>query len=112
MEGFLREFKSKAKHKKIKIAVVGLGYVGLPLAIEFAKNGFAVTGIDIDKQRLGQIKKRESYITDVPAKELRAALASGKFSASGDFRALKSIDVIIICVPTPKKKIPPEYFIY
>lgn len=104
MNRFLREFKNKAKQKKAKIAVVGLGYVGLPLAMEFAKKGFTVTGIEIDKERLEHIRKKESYITDVPAKELRAVLASGKFNATGDFRALKEIDVIIICVPTPLKR--------
>jgi len=104
MEGFLQCFKNKAKNKKIKIAVVGLGYVGLPLAIEFAKKGLAVTGLEIDKQRLEYIRKGESYITDVPQKELRAALASGRFNTSGDFRSLKEIDVIIICVPTPLKR--------
>lgn len=100
----LREFKLKAGKKGVKIAVVGLGYVGLPLAIEFAKKGFTVTGIEIDRQRLEHIRNKESYITDVPQKELKAALASGKFGATGDFRALKDMDVIIICVPTPLKR--------
>jgi len=83
---------------------VGLGYVGLPLALAFARKGINVTGIEIDKDRLENIRKKTSYITDVSTKELRAALGSGKFTAKGDFSSLKDRDVIIICVPTPLKR--------
>lgn len=104
MADFIKGFERKVSNKKIKIAVVGLGYVGLPLAIEFAKKGFFVLGIDIDKDRIKHIDKRESYITDISSKELRSVLDSGKFSARSNFSALREADVIIICVPTPLKR--------
>lgn len=90
--------------KKCRIAVVGLGYVGLPLALEFVKNGFSVAGIEVDPDRLKHIKERTSYITDISDKELRKAIATGRFSAAGNFAVLKSIDAVIICVPTPLKR--------
>lgn len=98
------EFKRRITGKNINIAVVGLGYVGLPLAIEFAKKGIQVSGIEIDRGRLEHIKRKESYITDISDKELREVLNSSKFKAFGDFRILKDSDVIIICVPTPLKR--------
>jgi UDP-N-acetyl-D-glucosamine dehydrogenase len=104
MENQIKEFKKRIFQKKIKIAVVGLGYVGLPLALEFAKKGFAVLGIEIDRDRLAHIQRKESYITDISTKELRKVLAKATFSASSDFGRLKEIDVIIICVPTPLKR--------
>lgn len=104
MDRFIKEFQSKARKRQIKIAIVGLGYVGLPLAIEFSKKGFSVTGLETDADRLKNIHKRRSYISDVPAAELRKVLDNGKFCATSDFRALKKIDVIIICVPTPLKR--------
>ncbi|MDP2905920.1 MAG: nucleotide sugar dehydrogenase [Candidatus Omnitrophota bacterium] len=96
--------KKKIAAKKANIAVVGLGYVGLPLALAFAKKGINVLGIEIDKGRLENIRKKTSYITDISTKELRAALDSGKFTAKGDFSPLADRDVIIICVPTPLKR--------
>lgn len=104
MDNSFRQFQKRIQKKEIKIAVVGLGYVGLPLAIEFAKNGFEVLGLDIDKDRLGCIKRRQSYITDVSNQELRKVLGSGRFSATDDFGVLRGVDVIIICVPTPLKR--------
>ena len=104
MGRFLQEFKDKVRKKRIKIAVVGLGYVGLPLAVEFARKGFTVLGLDIDKQRLMHIRKRESYITDISDKQIKAVCSSKKFQAVSDFKALKNTDVIIICVPTPLKR--------
>jgi len=97
-------FQSRIKNKKAVIAVVGLGYVGLPLAMEFAKKGFRVLGIEKDKDRLRRLKNRESYISDVKHKDLKKALASGNFKPSGEFNALKEAQVIIICVPTPLKR--------
>lgn len=104
MDNFIKNFKNRIKRRDIKIAVVGLGYVGLPLAIEFAKKNFSVLGIELDNDRLNHIKKKESYITDVPVQELKKVILAGKFSAVGDFGPLKNIDVIIICVPTPLKR--------
>lgn len=104
MDNSFREFKKIISKKEIKIAVVGLGYVGLPLALEFAKKGFCVWGIEIDKGRLANLKKRKSYITDISDEELAQALRKGKFNATADFGVLRNIDVIIICVPTPLKR--------
>lgn len=104
MENFIKGFKDKINKKKVMVCVVGLGYVGLPLALEFAKKGFRVLGIDIDKDRILHIKKRESYISDITTEELGKIIASGKFKASGNFDALKEADVVIICVPTPLKR--------
>jgi len=100
----IEEFKKRIKQKKVKIAIVGLGYVGLPLAIEFAKKNFPVLGIELDNDRLSHIKKKKSYISDVSTESLKKVILAGKFSASADFKPLKNIDVIIICVPTPLKR--------
>ncbi len=98
------ELKNKIAKKSVNIAVVGLGYVGLPLAIEFAKKGFSVLGIDLDKDRIEGIQKKESYITDISTLELSKAVLSGNFKAEGHFNSLKEMDVVLICVPTPLKK--------
>ena len=103
MDSSVAGLESRIRGKKVKIAVVGLGYVGLPLAMEFVKAGFDVLGVDIDKDRIERIRKKESYIVDVPAKELKSAVASGRFSATCDFSALKDCSVVSICVPTPLK---------
>lgn len=107
MDNFTSEFRKRIYKKEIKVAVVGLGYVGLPLAIEFARRGFYVLGIDTDKDRINRIRNKESYITDISDGELKSALAKNKFTATGDFSHLKEIDVILICVPTPLKR---KYF--
>jgi len=104
MDKFVTEFKKRILQKKIKIAVVGLGYVGLPLAIEFAKKGFDVTGIDIDKDRVERIRKKESYITDISDDELKKVILKKKFKAENSFHVLKDVDAILICVPTPLKR--------
>ncbi|MEW6170958.1 MAG: nucleotide sugar dehydrogenase, partial [Candidatus Omnitrophota bacterium] len=96
--------KEKILKKQVKIAVIGLGYVGLPLAVEFAKAGFKVLGIDVDKDRVGRIKRLESYILDVPKKELVKVLKNNKLSVTSDCSLLKEADVIFICVPTPLKR--------
>ncbi|MFH1441358.1 MAG: nucleotide sugar dehydrogenase [Candidatus Omnitrophota bacterium] len=103
MENYFKEFKKKIKGRKVNIAVIGLGYVGLPLAVEFAKKRFSVTGIDLDKDRVKKIKAKTSYITDVPSSGIKKIIDSGYFKASADFSLLKHSDVIIICVPTPLK---------
>lgn len=90
--------------KRVNISVIGLGYVGLPLAVEFAKSGAFVLGIDVDTDRIERLKKRESYISDVSDEELKRVVQQGRFSVTGDFSLLKRIDVVIICVPTPLKR--------
>ncbi len=101
---FINKFKQRIKNKQIRIAVVGLGYVGLPLAVEFAKKGFSVLGVDLDKDRLEKLNKGCSYISDVPTKDLAGVIKKGKFKASGDFLKLREIEAILICVPTPLKR--------
>lgn len=104
MSNFLKEFKKKIAQKKLKIAVVGLGYVGLPLAVEFAKKGFSVLGIDLDKDRIDKIKKQQSYITDLKREVLKEVIREKKFLVENNFHGLKKIDVVLICVPTPLKR--------
>jgi len=89
------------KTKKANIGIIGLGYVGLPLAVTFAKKGFRVTGIDINKSRIRKIKKGVSYILDVPIRDIKKVIKTKKFSATTDFRQIQLQDAVIICVPTP-----------
>ena len=96
--------KKKIQSKKAKIAVIGLGYVGLPLAVNFALAGYKVYGLDKDKDRVNSVNKKKSYISDIPTKELAAVVNKRKFEASTDFAILSDIDVYIVCVPTPLKR--------
>ncbi len=95
---------NKIKSKKAVIAIVGLGYVGLPLAVSFARKGFRVFGIDKDKGRVDRIENKQSYITDLSTKDLAAVVNNGKFSAGLDASVLGKADAIIICVPTPLRR--------
>ncbi|MEW6101477.1 MAG: nucleotide sugar dehydrogenase [Candidatus Omnitrophota bacterium] len=104
MGNSLITLREKIKRKEIRLCVVGLGYVGLPLAIEFAKKGLEVLGLEIDKERLKRLSRKESYITDVPEEELGKVLRQGKLTASSQFSLLEGVDCIIICVPTPLKR--------
>src|SRR5262245_39882112 len=94
----------KIKSRKAKIAVVGLGYVGLPLAVSFARTGFTVIGIDKDEDRVRRIQNRQSYITDLKTSELVEVIKNGKFSAGTSSDVLGQADAIIICVPTPLRR--------
>src|SRR3989338_8498713 len=96
--------KNKIVTKQAKIAVIGLGYVGLPLAVNFAKAGFHVFGLDKDKDRVAKIQGKESYILDIPSSDVEQVVRTGRFSASMDFKNLSFADCIIICVPTPLKR--------
>ena len=96
--------KEKIISKKAKIGVMGLGYVGLPLACEFARAGFRLTGIDINRERIKRIKMGRHYIEDVGKKEVIQLIKRGFLKPTSDFRALKGLDVVIICVPTPLRK--------
>jgi UDP-N-acetyl-D-glucosamine dehydrogenase len=103
MDKVLIELRKKINKGKLEIAVVGLGYVGFPLALEFARKRVSVTGIEIDRDRLRSIVNRISYISDISNKQLRCCLDSGYFKASSDFSDIKNADVILVCVPTPLK---------
>lgn len=98
------ELKNKIISKKARLAVIGLGYVGLPLAVSFAKRGFTVIGIDTDGDRVENIKKGVSYILDVSTSELRSAMRGNRLQATTNFKILKDMEVILICVPTPLKR--------
>jgi UDP-N-acetyl-D-glucosamine dehydrogenase len=87
-----------------KLAVIGLGYVGLPLAVELAQAGFEVFGIDIDEQRVQQLNQGHSYIQDVPTADVSALVRQKRFSATTDFSVLQRCDTVNICVPTPLSK--------
>jgi UDP-N-acetyl-D-glucosamine dehydrogenase len=91
-------------NRTAKVGVVGLGYVGLPLAVEFAHAGFSVTGIDLDARKADQINRGESYIADVPTSVVAPLVAAGKLSATTDPGAVRDFDTINICVPTPLRK--------
>ncbi|MFA5094937.1 MAG: nucleotide sugar dehydrogenase [Candidatus Omnitrophota bacterium] len=98
------KFKDKIKTKKTKIAVIGLGYVGLPLAVEFAKKGFFALGVDLDKRKISSINAGKSYILDIPSEEIGPLAKEGRLKATSDYSKLKEVDAIIICVPTPLRK--------
>jgi len=87
-----------------KVAVIGLGYVGLPLAVEKAKAGFTVVGIDRNADRVEQVNRGENYIPDILASELASVVASGRLRATQDFSVVAEVDVVTICVPTPLDK--------
>jgi UDP-N-acetyl-D-glucosamine dehydrogenase len=90
--------------RRTRVGIIGLGYVGLPLAVEFAKAGFDVVGFDVDASKVSQINVGRSYIPDVSASELSTVVASGKLSATTDMSRLGEMDVVDICVPTPLRK--------
>jgi UDP-N-acetyl-D-glucosamine dehydrogenase len=94
----------RIKSGNARIGIIGLGYVGLPLAVEFAKAGFNVTGFDVDPSKIESLNAGRSYIPDVPSEELAAVVRAGKFVATVDQSQLANMDVIDICVPTPLRK--------
>ena len=94
----------KIRAKEASIGVVGLGYTGLPLAVEFAKAGFSVTGIDIDADRVNGVQSGRSYLEDVDNEDIRALVDGGSLVATADFGVVADLDVISICVPTPLTK--------
>jgi UDP-N-acetyl-D-glucosamine dehydrogenase len=99
--GTLRE---KIHSCQARVAVVGLGYVGLPLAVAFADHGFPVCGIDLDAERTARLMQGSSYIEDLEDALLQKTLAAGKMTATTDVSVLRDMDVVILCVPTPYTK--------
>ena len=100
---------SKALIEKIRtrqacVSVIGLGYVGLPLAVEFAKAGLKTIAFDIDVDKVEQLRQGKSYIGDVPNGEIQAVTTKGYLTATTDFSQLADVDTIDICVPTPLRK--------
>ncbi|NWF85710.1 MAG: nucleotide sugar dehydrogenase [Bryobacteraceae bacterium] len=96
--------ETKIRNKTVRVGVVGLGYVGLPLAVEFAKAGFSVTGIDLSPSKVDQLNSGTSYIQDVPTSELAPLVKSGLLRATSDFGVIKDLDTVNIAVPTPLRK--------
>jgi UDP-N-acetyl-D-glucosamine dehydrogenase len=91
----------KIQKREARIGVIGLGYVGLPLVKTFLQKGFAVTGFDIDQKKVNLLNRGKSYIRHISAAEVRGFLAGRKFKATADFRRLRDMDAVLICVPTP-----------
>ncbi|MEP6923311.1 MAG: nucleotide sugar dehydrogenase [Pyrinomonadaceae bacterium] len=98
------EFQNLILQKKARIGVIGLGYVGLPLIVEFARQGFAGIGFEVDQRKADEINLGRSYIPDVPSDHVAECVKLDKLQATTDFSHLKECDVIIICVPTPLRK--------
>lgn len=100
----LQELKRKIISKKAVVSVIGLGYVGLPLAVRFAKCGFKVFGLENDKGRLEKAKNKICYIEDVSNKDLVSVINKKKLIPDNDFSRIRESDIIVICVPTPLKR--------
>lgn len=90
--------------RQARVAVIGAGYVGLPLAVEFAASGFQVTALDVDARKVDAVNRGESYIGDVPTAQLKSLVQDGRLKATTTYRDLETVDAISICVPTPLRK--------
>ena len=99
-----KEIERKIRDRTAKVGVVGLGYVGLPLALEMAKTGFQVTGIDIDRERVESVNAGISYVLDVPNETLLSFVAKERIKATQSLAAVGNLDAVSICVPTPLRK--------
>ena len=99
-----RTLRERISDRSARIGVVGMGYVGLPLAIEFARAGFKVTGIDIDPKKVAGIRAGQSHIQDVSSAEVGEMVKKRRLMAQDTYRACHRFDAIVICVPTPLSK--------
>jgi UDP-N-acetyl-D-glucosamine dehydrogenase len=99
-----RILEDKIASRRARVGIVGLGYVGLPLAVEFAKAGFSVTGIDLHEGKTGRVNAGDSYVGDIPSAVLSKLVQEGKVRATTDFGVVRDLDTINICVPTPLRK--------
>lgn len=99
-----RSLQEMIATKTLRVAVIGLGYVGLPLAITFAEAGFTVTGIDVDQQKIDSVNRGESYIPDISSSTLKNLMEAKRLHFTCDFEVLDEIDAVSICVPTPLGK--------
>ncbi|HLH37696.1 MAG TPA: nucleotide sugar dehydrogenase [Bryobacteraceae bacterium] len=98
------QLENKIRTRSARVGVMGLGYVGLPLALEFARAGFVVHGIDVAESKVDRLNAGDSYVQDVTDDALRAQIESGRFRATGNFSVIRDLDTINICVPTPLRK--------
>ena len=99
-----RSLEEKLRSHTACVGIVGLGYVGLPLAVEFAKAGFHVTGIDANSQKVARVNAGDSYVGDVPSEVLARLVRNGRLRATTDFGVVRDLDTVNICVPTPLRK--------
>ncbi|HPV06440.1 MAG TPA: nucleotide sugar dehydrogenase [Aggregatilineales bacterium] len=98
------ELLQKIENREAVIAVIGIGYVGLPLAVEFAREGYRVIGVDVSEKKVGLINSGVSYIPDIPTEDIARPVEAGLLSATTDYSILRDVDAISICVPTPLRK--------
>ncbi len=96
--------EEKIRGRNARVGIVGLGYVGLPLAVEYARAGFHVTGIDLSESKIAQVSAGQSYIGDIASDDVKALVDSGKLRATTDFSVIRDLDTVNICVPTPLRK--------
>jgi UDP-N-acetyl-D-glucosamine dehydrogenase len=97
----LTRFQTRVQDSTAQVGVVGMGYVGLPIALLFAKKGFQTTGFDIDPVKIDSLRRGNSYIKHIPESEIAQEVQLGLFHPTSDFEKLRDMDAIIICVPTP-----------
>ena len=109
----MKEVIYKINNRTLKIGIIGLGYVGIPLASEFLENGFKVLGFDTDEEKINSLKKGISYISHISSDFLREHM-NVNFDVSKDISMIKNVDVIILCLPTPldKKNNPNMEFVF
>lgn len=101
---YKQQLLERINSRSAVVGIIGLGYVGLPLAVAFAQAGFTVIGIDLDQRKVDRLNSGESYIADVPSADIAEIRARGTFSASADYESLRQADIVSICVPTPLRK--------
>jgi UDP-N-acetyl-D-glucosamine dehydrogenase len=99
-----REFDERVAARSLVVGVVGLGYVGLPLAVAHAESGFTVVGFDTDAERTDALNTGRSHVEDIADARLVAQVSAGRFAASADRSVLDRADVVFICVPTPSDR--------
>lgn len=99
-----QQLLNRLQNREARVGIVGLGYVGLPLAVEFAEAGFSVIGLDVSRDKVDSLNRGESYILDIPTERLRPLVKSGKLCATTEYADLRQVDTVSICVPTPLTK--------
>src|SRR3982751_5166545 len=104
MSALFSRLRDRIPSRTARTGVVGLAYVGLPLAVELARNGFRTTGIDLDERKVATIMAGSSYIPDVAAADVQQFRAAGRLDATTDFAVVAQLDTVNICVPTPLRK--------
>lgn len=101
---YKQQLLDRLNKREAKVGIVGLGYVGLPLAVEFAEAGFSVIGLDVTREKVDMLNRGESYIMDIPTERLKPLVDSGRLCATTEYADLRQADTVSICVPTPLRK--------